>query len=805
MQSPRIRQLVPVLSVCASVVLTQANAQPVCQTVWQPGSGVAGLDGPATDAAVLPSGEVVFVGQFTLAGSTPARSVAKYNPSTGAWTAFGAGIDGFIEAVAATPNGDVFAAGSVRNSAGASVPAILRFSASTATWENISPGLNSLVRDIAAFPSGDVVAVGAFSTIAGVASRGIARYSSSSGAWSDLSAGLQTEFGVRAVSLASNGDVLVGGDFMVATSGGTARRVARFDVATETWHALGDGVGSLNPSVESVLVLAETSTGHILAGGRFGLAGGRIAANIARFDPTTSTWSTISTFDTMGLFAFSPVTAIQPLPHGDIVVGGQSGFGPIRHFRADLAAWLPFDLTQFSHSMNGEALVLTQNGDVLVGGSFATNSPTPALNVARYVPDSASWLPCSNGFDGQVNCILALDADHALVGGRFLAAAGVSARNIVRYELSSGEWTPIGTGTDNAIVTMTRLSGGDVLVGGAFSVAGGVSAQRLARINPATNSWSVLPGTFDPNGAVHSLLTLPDGHVVVGGSFLHVDALVVNNVAKFDPLTGEWSGFGLGLTGPVPTGRSAPTALAIAVLPDASIVVGGAFFMAGGVPVQNVARFDPMTSRWSSLSTGVSGSVQEEVSALLALPDGRLIVGGTFSTAGGISASGIALYDPATDAFAPVARGVFGRVKTFRFLDDGSILVGGSLALDRGGVLSSLRLAVLSADLSRWTPVSPDVEGFGVLAMAVAPNDEVLIGGQFSLAGGQASFAFARGKLPSRCAPDFNCDARANFQDVFDFVAAWFAASPTADFNGASGVSVQDIFDYLAAWFVGCP
>lgn len=58
---------------------------------------------------------------------------------------------------------------------------------------------------------------------------------------------------------------------------------------------------------------------------------------------------------------------------------------------------------------------------------------------------------------------------------------------------------------------------------------------------------------------------------------------------------------------------------------------------------------------------------------------------------------------------------------------------------------------------------------------------------------------------PGHCAPDFNCDARANFQDVFDFVAAWFAASPTADFNGASGVSVQDIFDYLAAWFVGCP
>ncbi len=59
--------------------------------------------------------------------------------------------------------------------------------------------------------------------------------------------------------------------------------------------------------------------------------------------------------------------------------------------------------------------------------------------------------------------------------------------------------------------------------------------------------------------------------------------------------------------------------------------------------------------------------------------------------------------------------------------------------------------------------------------------------------------------------PD-SCECRANFngidgvnvQDIFDFLAAWFAGNPRADFNGANGIGVQDIFDFLAAWFAGC-
>lgn len=55
------------------------------------------------------------------------------------------------------------------------------------------------------------------------------------------------------------------------------------------------------------------------------------------------------------------------------------------------------------------------------------------------------------------------------------------------------------------------------------------------------------------------------------------------------------------------------------------------------------------------------------------------------------------------------------------------------------------------------------------------------------------------------CAPDINCSAVLSVQDIFDFLALYFAHDPRGDFNGVSGWSVQDIFDFLAAYFAGCP
>ena len=54
------------------------------------------------------------------------------------------------------------------------------------------------------------------------------------------------------------------------------------------------------------------------------------------------------------------------------------------------------------------------------------------------------------------------------------------------------------------------------------------------------------------------------------------------------------------------------------------------------------------------------------------------------------------------------------------------------------------------------------------------------------------------------CAADFDCSGVVTLQDLFDFLAAYFAQDPRADVNGANGVTIQDVFDYLVAYFARC-
>jgi hypothetical protein len=73
-----------------------------------------------------------------------------------------------------------------------------------------------------------------------------------------------------------------------------------------------------------------------------------------------------------------------------------------------------------------------------------------------------------------------------------------------------------------------------------------------------------------------------------------------------------------------------------------------------------------------------------------------------------------------------------------------------------------------------------------------------ITGGVLSLTGGFRAF------VP--CPADFNGNGTTDVADIFAFLIAWFAGSPSADFNGSGGApTVADIFVFLTAWFAGCP
>jgi hypothetical protein len=131
-----------------------------------------------------------------------------------------------------------------------------------------------------------------------------------------------------------------------------------------------------------------------------------------------------------------------------------------------------------------------------------------------------------------------------------------------------------------------------------------------------------------------------------------------NRVARWNGST--WSAFGSGTNGNV---------AALAVLPNGDLVAGGAFTTAGGTIANKIARWDGST--WSALGSGTNGDLY----ALTVLPNGDLVAGGGFTSAGGTAANNIARWDGSS--WSALGGGVDGIPFALTVRPSGDLVAGG--------------------------------------------------------------------------------------------------------------------------------
>src|SRR5262245_43536932 len=150
-----------------------------------------------------------------------------------------------------------------------------------------------------------------------------------------------------------------------------------------------------------------------------------------------------------------------------------------------------------------------------------------------------------------------------------------------------------------------------------FFVVVALSAKAHGQCSTQWLPGEALAGTNGPVGA--STLWDADGPgpmqpvVVVGGNFTAAGLVRVGYLASWDPVSLAWSSRGAGTNDVVS---------ALTTLPDGDLVAGGWFTSAGGVSCIRVARWNG--SSWSALGAGLDGTVH----ALTTLPNGDLVVGG---------------------------------------------------------------------------------------------------------------------------------------------------------------------------------
>jgi hypothetical protein len=651
-------------------------------------------------ALAVVGNEVVVGGYFGSAGGVSANNVARFNTLTNTWSPLGTGsqngVNYYVYALAVVGN-EVFVGGAFTSAGGVSANYVARFNTQTNTWSALgtgsSNGVNYYVNALAVVGN-EVVVGGEFTSAGGVSANRVARFNTQTNTWSTLGTGSQNGVNNNVFALAVVGnEVVVGGSFTSA-GGVSANRVARFNTQTNTWSAL--GTGSQNGVNNNVFALAVVGN-EVVVGGEFTSAGGVSANRVARFNTQTNTWSALTGSQngvsggsgSGGYVNALAVVGNEVVVGGNFTLAGGVSANNVARFNTQTNTWSPLGSSNgVSNTVRALAVV---GNEVVVGGYFTSAGGVSANHVARFNTQTNTWSALgtgsSNGVNYYVNA-LAVVGNEVYVGGDFTQAGGVSANYVARFNTQTNTWSALGTGSQNGVNNTVRalaVVGNEVYVGGWFTSAGGVSANRVARFNTQTNTWSTL-GTGSSNGVnnVVRALAVVGNEVVVGGSFTSAGGVSANYVARFNTQTNTWSPLGTGSQNGVSGGNSSVDALAVV---GNEVVVGGGFTSAGGVSANYVARFNTQTNTWSALGTGSSNGVNYYVNAL-AVVGNEVVVGGNFTSAGGVSANYVARFNTQTNTWSTLgtgsSNGVSGSVDALAVVGN-EVYVGGGFT-SAGGV-----------------------------------------------------------------------------------------------------------------------
>ncbi len=349
------------------------------------------------------------------------------------------------------------------------------------------------------------------------------------------------------------------------------------------------------------------------------------------------------------------------------------------------------------------AIAVQPDGKILVGGSFTMlggggSGSTPRNHIGRLNADGSLDTEFNPGADSYVYAIAVQPDGKILVGGDFSAlgdgGSGTARHRIGRLNADGSVDGSFDPGANSAVYAFAIQPDGKIVAVGSFTMLGGGGAgttvrHRIGRLD----SNGSLDVDFNPgaNAVIISTCLQRDGKIVVAGLFTMLGGggtgtTARSHIGRIDGSGSLDTGFDPGANGDV---------VATALQPDGKILVGGTFSMLGGGGSGTTERYAiGRINSNGSLDPDFNPGANSTVLGLAVQADGKIVAGGYFSMLGGgersyvgrLNANGSldAGFDPGADNSTP-AVAVRG---------DGGVLVGGSFS-DVGGAPRS-RIALLS-------------------------------------------------------------------------------------------------------------
>lgn len=548
---------------------------------------------------------------------------------------------------------------------------------------------------------------------------------------------------VLALALQSDGKLLVGGSFTTFQPAGDATWTLRKYAARLNTDGKVDATYNLDISelggnrVDSLRIQAD---GRVLIGGAFTSLhpiGGAARLNRRNFARLTATGAVDTTFDaSTGGTTGAIVNALAVQPDGKVIaVGNFADLGGakstnIARFRAEGTAD-----PDFSNALTSDgainAVVVRPNG-----------APAPSqLRGFAWLNANGTLRPgftSASNLSGEVSAIAVQADGRILLGGSFSDLGNLTGGNLIRFN-ANGTIDPTFNPAPNGQVTgIVVQADGRIVIVGAFTTVGGVTRNRIARIDPNGS----LDTTYDPNasGRIGSVLLESTGTIVVGGAFtsftpnLSTEVVTRNYIARINANGTVDAAYNPTMSGVVN---------ALALQGDGKVIAGGFFntVQPNGGATAFTRNYLARLNTDGTLDQNFDPNANGPVYALVALANGQLYVGGTFSTlqpavgGGVITRNNLARInsDGAVDAsFNP---NVNNAVTSLALEGSGALLVGGSFTtlqpIGLAAPVARNRVARLNTNGSLDLTFNPDFNG-SVSALLPRADGSVMVAGSFS-------------------------------------------------------------------------
>ncbi len=798
----------------------------------------SGADAPVYSIAPV-TNALYIAGAFTNVNGVPRGRVTRLRTdgSVDAGFAPNGGANALVRAVAVTPNEQPVIGGdfTIFNGIAATRVARLNTNGTLDTSFAVGSGPNLPVRAVAVQTNnGQVVIGGEFTSVSGFLVTRIARLNTDGSLDTTFATGLGADGAVNSIAIQSDGKILIAGEF-VTINGVPRNRVARLnaDGSVDTSFDIGAGADA------AVRAVAVELDGHVLVVGDFTTFDGNPLRGVARLNNTGS----LDGGFVPGSGADAPVRSIGlvsrcvPPPiavmnfnvlapdfveqsdysEGCMNLRGVTGghFHPLTNDVRGTAAEIfevdgtPQELTLGGFTFSLQSIYFTNIfGSVLVtastGGSVVIT--TDGLFTFDTSFAGAVWVRFDVTGVVTVDDITIVPGPDALlpqsfaIGGDFEEFNNVQRGGVAVLTISGGAepaFDPRNISTrsvySSAIYTNPAQPAvvGKVLVGGDFTAIVGVDGvNRLARLNIDGTLDTTFASGQGPNAPVRAIAIQPDGKAIFGGFFTSYDFIARAYVARInaDGTLDNTFNFGAGLNNAV---------LALALQPDGRVVVGGTFTIVYGTSRNAIARLNSNGTVDTSfiVGSGANGPVQ----AVALQSDGKILIGGDFTSFNGTPRAHIARLNTngTLDVTFDPGTGANGAVNAIAVTSTGSILIGGAFTTVNGAVAPRLARLTSSGSLDGTFNPGSGANDY-VSSIAVQPDGRIVVGGNFTQFNGQIRNRLVRLNSDGSLDPTTNFGAGAN--DLIATIALQnydgkiVVGGSFTEFDGLTRVAVARLF-----------